>query len=516
MQINSVTKQTLILWSVIGLALLGSFNLGSWIGESTDPAFAIMTNLLTGALALWAFANPRNGLYIVLFQAMFSDEYKRIVVIQGNASRDLVITVLIAPLISICVIHLSIFLRSVVFRTMKVEPWYWYFEGVIGLITVGMLVFGEGDFASMSQFAANVGLYLSLLPLIALLLPTMKEWRKYLGTQVLCVFPSALWGIKQYYMGFTKLEWDYAMTGLSPVHYISMVTGGDHARIFGFLGSAAAFGCISMYGTYALWQSFAGREHRFLYLVAGVVMMIAVVLSTQRSMMLIPFIILISYFLMLSPIRTGAFYIMLVVLLIIGVLSSQWMLDVGLDRINEFIRFDSDWGARVLRVDTFSDRLRGWTNFLEPSTWSLFGTGASSAEEYNEKGGHDLVNKMLIKVGVAGLLPMLLLIIAVLFLLHRIVWRAPSVHLKKEGAFLLACFVPLLVMNIMGGGNLNTTPSNLQMWSMLAGILVFRKQYGIRPWESNQLFLKTLRRKVERSRHSTEVPRHMVNHDIPQ
>jgi len=31
----------------------------------------------------------------------------------------------------------------------------------------------------------------------------------------------------------------------------------------------------------------------------------------------------------------------------------------------------------------------------------------------------------------------------------------------------------------MIGGNLNTVPVNLQIWSLLAGIVIYRKQYNI-------------------------------------
>ena len=489
---NSATNQSFILWGVVGLAVLGAFSIASSIGESEDAPFAIMANVVTALLALVAFISPRSGLYIVVFQAMFTDEFKRILVSHTNASLDLVIAVLIGPLITISVMNLSIFMKAVIFRTLKVELWYWWMQSIIFLLTISFFVFGEGETSQKGQWAANVGLYLSLLPMIALLLPTMQQWRNYIVLQILCVLPSAIWGIKQYFWGFTKTEWDYALTGLSQTHSIQML-GLDKPRIFGFLGSASAFGCMALYGTYALWQGVTTKSHRFVFLVVGLIMSVAIVLSTQRSMLLIPFIIYFSYLMMRSPVATGGFYFIMVASVVLAVATSQWMLDHGLDIINDAIRSDSGWGSEVFNVSTFSDRLRGWTQFLEPSTWSLFGTGASSIEEYSEKGGHDLVNKILITVGVAGLILMIAVIVAVLAFLHRIIWRAPTVALKNEGAFLLAMFVPLLIMNIMGGGNLNTVPINLQIWSMLAGILVFRNQYNINIWESKKHFLKKLK-----------------------
>ena len=222
----------------------------------------------------------------------------------------------------------------------------------------------------------------------------------------------------------------------------------------------------------------------------SLVFMIAVICSTQRGMLLTPFIIIASYFLMLSPKKTFAFYFVMIALLILGVVSSTWLLDEGIDKINAAIRTDSGWGSVVFNVSTFSDRLRGWEHFMDASTWTLFGTGVSSADEYAEKGGHDLVNKILLKAGVVGLLFVLVTVVCVLTILHRIVWRAPSKELKKEGAFLLASFVPVLIMNVMGGGNLNTVPINLQMWSMLAGVLVFRKQYKINIFKHYNIYQK--------------------------
>jgi hypothetical protein len=478
---SAAENRTILLWVVIALGLGSACIVGRDIGESLEAPFAILSNVITCSLALIAFVNPRSGLSIVVFQAMLTDEFKRIAVTQSSASMDLVITVLIGPLITICVLHLSIFIKAIIFRNLKVDYSYWYFQGAIASLTLGMVIFGEGDLSTRGQFAANVGLYMSLLPMISLLFPTIQEWRRFIDLQIILVLPSAIWGIKQYYDGFTQMEWDYAATGLSKTHSTQMLLF-EKPRIFGFLGSASAFGCMSMYGTYALWQAYSSKTHRIQYLIAGLIMMVAVVLSTQRSIMLIPFIIITSYYMMLSPTRTVVFYSVMGGLLLAAILFSQWLLDDGLDIINNAIKSDSDWGQQVLNVNTFSDRLKGWTHFLDASTWSWFGTGASSAEEYAEKGGHDLINKILIKVGVAGLLPILFFTGSMLLLLHRIVWRAPSIMSRRQGTFLLACFVPILVMNVMGGGNLNTVPINLQIWSMLAGILVFQKQYNINPF----------------------------------
>lgn len=479
---SAAGNRMILLWGVVALGLVAAFMVGGAVGESVEAPFAILSNVFTFALALVAFVNPRSGLYIVVFQAMFTDEFKRIAVTLSSASMDLVITVLMGPLITICAIQASIFTKAVVFRSLKVDSSYWYFQGVIAALTLGMVVFGEGEMSSRGQFAANLGLYLSLLPVIPVLLPTMKEWRNFITLQVLLVLPSAMWGIRQYFCGFTQMEWDYALTGISKAHYSSMITGGEHPRIFGFLGSAAAFGCMSLYATYALWQAFNGKKLRVFHLLAFPILMTAVVCSTQRTMMLTPVIIVGCYFMMLTPKRTAVFYSLLVVLLVAGVLSSRYLLDEGLDKFNSMIETDTEWGSTVLKVNTFADRLKGWERLGDPDTWSLFGTGASSLEEYQEKGGHDLVNKMLIKVGVAGLIPVLTFIFVALTLLHRIVLRAPTRALRKEGAFLLACFVPTLVMSIMGGGNLNTVPINLQIWSMLAGVLIFRKEHQINPW----------------------------------
>lgn len=484
---QSVTRQSFVLWGVVALGLGCAYVVGTSIGQASDVPFDILSNLLTATLAIIAFVSPRSGLYIVVFQAMFTDEFKRIAVTQSTASMELVITVLIGPLITICAIHASIFMKSVVFRTLKTDASYWFFQLVIASLTLGMIVFGEGDMSARGQFAANLGLYLSLLPIIPLLFPTMTEWRKYIALQVLLVLPSAIWGIKQYFYGFTQMEWSYALSGISKAHYASMITGGEHPRVFGFLGSASAFGCMGLYATYALWQIFLAKKYKVFYFISSVVLMVAVVCSTQRTMMLLPFIIMISYYLMLNKRRTIIFYVLILSLLVLGIFSSKYLLDEGLDKINSMIETDSEWGSTVLKVNTFSDRLKGWEQLSDPATWSLFGTGASSLEEYEEKGGHDLVNKMLIKVGIAGLLPVLIFITVVLTLLHRIVWSAPNQILRKEGAFLLACFVPTLVMSIMGGGNLNTVPINLQIWSMLAGVLIFRKQYGINPWKSAEI-----------------------------
>jgi hypothetical protein len=165
-------------------SVIVAWQLGLSIGEESSISFSILSNLFVVICSLIAFVNPKVGLSVLVFQCMYTDEFKRIAVVEAGASMDLVQTILIGPLVTILAMNISIFMKSIIYKVLKVDSSYWKMIAAIFALTVAMLVGGEGELSNKAQFALNVGLYLTLLPLIGLLLPTIQEWQKFILLQL--------------------------------------------------------------------------------------------------------------------------------------------------------------------------------------------------------------------------------------------------------------------------------------------------------------------------------------------
>ena len=204
------------------------------------------------------------------------------------------------------------------------------------------------------------------------------------------------------------------------------------------------------------------------------------ILTTQRTALIYPLIVFVVAWFFQTKVRTIIAYVSGVSLLILGVMFSTSLLNGGLESINKAIEVDSEWGSQVLKVSTFSDRLRGWERLKKVDTYSLFGTksttsGLEGSEMFNSDDyNHDLVNKILIHTGIVGLLALVIPLVFILFKLHKSCWNQPNVESVKWAAFALALVLPMIVMSMLGGGNFNTNPINLQIWSTFAGVFIMR------------------------------------------
>jgi hypothetical protein len=424
--------------------------------------------------------NPRMGLFFLCAQSIYADEIKRIGVYYGVASTQTVSEILIGPLLTLGAINLS-FLYGIVQRRYHLNTLGWVLYALIPCFAIAMLVGGGLDEVSLKLYlAGTASLYMTLVPVCYGLFKSMEDWVSFVSWQVVLAAPAAAWGISQYYNGFNDIEWTYALSGLSRVHSQQMLLFAE-PRIFGLFGSASAFGCVSLYGTFAFWRAFRYRKMRLLFLGIGILYFVTLVYSQQRTALVYPLIVLLFTFGFRTRLRTFTLYAVGGTVLLTGILGSGYLLETGLDRINQAIAVQSNWGDKVLNVSTFSDRLRGWERLTHAESWSLFGTSTGEDEDGepltldSKDFNHDAINKILIKYGAVGLVIALAAGGFVIFRLHQLVFSCKDLVLKRDGAFALASIVPGLYLSMVGGDNLTTTPVNLQTWAIFAGVFLIRK-----------------------------------------
>ncbi len=425
--------------------------------------------------------NPKAALYFLVVQAVYSDEIKRIGVFYGVQSTQTVSEILIGPLLTICAINISYF-YGVIRRQ--------YTFGRIGFLlymiipTVAIIMLVKGRDAGMLQNVYTAGtttLYLTLIPICYGIFKTFQDWVDCISWQAIVAAPAAAWGIWQYFNGFNNIEWSYALSGLSMVHTEQMMM--KDPRIFGLFGSASALSCVGIYSCFSLWRAFRIPKRRLLFLLLGLLYLTTVILSHQRTTLIYPIVVFFFAIAFRNLWSTLMLYGSAVSFFVLGVLNASYLLDKGIYQINDLIRGDGKWAENVLMVSTFSDRLRGWERLGRADSWSLFGTGRvlrsdfmSDAPDYTARDySHDIINRIVINFGAVGLFITVLIGGGILFSLHRVVYKSSGTQIKRDGAFIIGCIVPGVLLAFIAGGNFSATPVNLQMWTVLSGVFILKK-----------------------------------------
>lgn len=460
----------------IPLALL----VGFWVLTNPTGAISGLSMMSTAVIGLVALINPRLGLLLLVPQVLYVDEIKRLAVSYGVVSYSTVYEVLLGPILTLSLLNAG-YLASVCLGQKKITrvALMWY-----ACIFIGAGVFmatSTGTFSGRAQLVTNTCIYMTLIPLILAYFSDVEEGLKLLKWQIVWAIPSALWGIQQYYSGLSLMEIDYAKTGLSIVHY-QQVLGFAEPRAFGFFGTTTAFAVVSIYGALSLFLLRKARSGRLGYFLMGAIYLWAIVASRQRTILAIIPMILVCSTMFYSPSRTLFFYFSGIALFVTGVIFSNSLLQGGLAKIDSAIQSENAWGRDVLRVGTFSDRLKGWTRLRKASTYSLLGTARASERAdrvvlyTDEDYSHDAINSILKNAGVLGLLAVFAAVGTVLAALHRSVYRLKDKEQRRIACFLLATPAMVSFLSIAGGNILAVNPINLTIWTFLGTFMLAIQQ----------------------------------------
>ncbi|HEY5748466.1 MAG TPA: hypothetical protein VIU12_20490 [Chryseolinea sp.] len=477
MHSNSIAK----LFTAIVGCLLSVFLIYQILYSRTGGVAMLITCVgIAGAIA--AVVNPKTGLYLTAISTAYVDFGKQVAVYYGEVSQLTIIQVLLVSIACLGGTYLGIFFRAVVFRTLKLQR----SDVALFGLTAGIcaILFGlnrHSGTAMAAQLAINAGLFVGLIPTVAILLKEKEEVLKFVRFLFWTLLPWPIWGIRQHFWGFNQLEWDYALTGLSPTTSSFMLSFADPAPT-GFGSNPGSYSIITLFVPLGLWHAFHYPKRRLLYLLAAVVYYAGCIFSEHRTVLFFPFIALAFYWFCLRPRRTVAAYVLGLGLFVLGVGFAGY-LDQNIARISDFTRslVPNEWGQTALSLETFSDRLKGWQRLAEPESYSLVGrlgggwTGPETTAEASQEYNHDIINKILINFGVVGLITIIITAWFLLRSLHRLALRTHDADSRSFAAILVACVLPMIFLSFIGGGNLNTNPHNLIYWSLLGAALAMSR-----------------------------------------
>lgn len=462
------------LFSIVVALLLSLWAIATALTDTLSGGIGTVVKFTMVGLLPVVFAKPKFGLYLLVIVLANIEWIKRLAVYFGVASPVTAIEMLVIPIILLGIIILGVLVSCAFGRTKMTTARFLMFA-VSGIIILAILQIRGTDTLGI-QAAINTGLYVSMIPVLLILIEDQDDFRKFMNFCVLMFLPSAMWAIKQYFLGLGDVEMHYVKSYISPVLSMEVLLHAQgNPRPFGLASSQASFGAIAFLAWYTIWHTIAVRKNRGWFILLAIIYFAALVCSGQRTILFIQFIALGAYILFRSKPLLILAYSMGLTLLGLGIIFSGALLD-RLDEIQESITVqDGGWGEKTLRVATYSDRLRGWERLKNPEVWSLFGkkiegdSGITSVSVDSVDYSHDMINNFLKTVGAAGLLPCIILLIFILYRLHKMILQLPKGSMEKNmAAGALAISVPNLVLSIMGGGNFNTTPVNFFTWTFFA------------------------------------------------
>lgn len=431
---------------------------------------------VVGVIAsLWAFRNPKTGLYILGFFCFYLDFVKKLAVTFGAQSMQAVIEVLAIQMLVLGCMVLGMVLQLILFERRFKREHFWICAFVVLLTGAALGISIRYGLVTAVQNSVNSGLYAGVILVLVALFHGKEALIKYLDFLLILAIPWALYGIYQYFFGYADFEWAYARTWFSSVSSYNMLSV-EGPRPFGFASGPQGFGVLTQIMNYALWRAFLRDRIHGVAVLACIILGIGLFCSLQRTMLLQPIIFLVVYFAMKKPFTTKALYVCGALMLITGILTSSLLLS-KLETVTSSIKGEEGWSAKVLNVNSFSDRLQGWGRLSKASTYTLLGNrithGLSDDERRSggEEYSHDMVNMMLDELGLLGLGLAVVVIVLVLKLLHTQVWQIQDIDESSLATCMLATGIIQLGLSSFAGSNMATVPHNLVNWTFF-GVVV--------------------------------------------
>ncbi|MBK8094097.1 MAG: hypothetical protein IPK32_19535 [Verrucomicrobiaceae bacterium] len=295
-------------------------------------------------MVLASFVKPMTGLYLLSFMSFYGDFYKKLAVVYGSASMEAVIEVLAVNMAIVGAIIAGTINQILTTGPKPSRPVV--ITALISFGVTGLMMLSSGPLTGRVQMAVNGGLYLAIAAVIAHYYRTVPGSSLRLSRfHFILGIPWVLVAVYQYFFGFADMDYVYARTGLSPVYSASFFQ--PEPRVFGLAGSGSAYGAICFCFIYGVWAWKRLRTERMLYLVGSLLYFIGLVVSKQRTVLLLPFIVPVVYIMFLTPGRTKLLYIMLVVVVVTLIGSSNFLMS-HLASANEGLASTTGEGAGLV------------------------------------------------------------------------------------------------------------------------------------------------------------------------
>ena len=447
---------------------------GLWLLKAGNPlaAFCMLATLVMVQVAIIA---PRTGLLLLLCLCAFSDLMKRLLVIFGTLGMDQVSNVLMAAPAVVMGLFFSIVTRRI-FHLLRYRPMEVFLTAVALVLAAASVITSlrkGGTPLEAAKEAVNHGVYTIVAVVGMRIFENAAQVERFLRSALIIFIPVALYGLWQLTFGMANFEVEYLRSGLT----IEIKQLYDiRPRPFSTLNSAGVYGTLCAgFAVLSLYPRFA-RRHRPLEagesagsIIMALIFLAGAVGSLVRSSHIVWIIALIAFRCFRSRKGTVLFYSTAVGAFIALILSAGYLLD-HLPDLDPGQLAQSDYGATVLTIATYSDRLKGFINLMSSTEmYSVF--GLSDIKELTDiTYNHDPISTILIEHGVVGLAIMLIGATVMIVWLHRGILAMPKGRDRTLAVLLASLLAGWTAAEVLVKAVITTFPLNALYWLFL-GVL---------------------------------------------
>ena len=466
----------IIKFIILGLGCIFSVMIGVQVTDSDANGLSILMRYVAGATFIFAMISPKAGIYLVLLMCPVLDLIKRMLILFDAVSMFDVASVLAVAPLTMAGAVLGTFGSRVIFRRKAAIPGertlFLIMMAIVSLIALSGVMHSEQSKLGLLRDLAEACIYLCLILLIPVYFPTTENIATLLRTCVLVFIPVAFYGFWQAAFGLSNFEERYLLSGLT-------ITSGDYltsGRVFSTLNSNHSFSvtmaCCAIIALLQRRLPYEGKWQKFLKNRAWWVFVLycaATIISLRRTGWLVVGFSLLGAYAFRSRARTVVFYILCLtggVLLIFNAEAIYTKLPEWETTLQEAVPGTNE---RALVLQTFNDRLYSFENLRDNrAIWSFFGL---TTEERESVYAHDAITQSIISYGVVGLIAFVTVLVIVLTLSHRLVWRATDENDRRYAALLLGFVFSNLFVGALMQTHIDIFPVNFIFW-ICAGALL--------------------------------------------
>ena len=466
----------IIKFVILGLGCVFSVMIGIQVTDSDANGVSIFMRYVAAATFIMAMISPKAGIYMVLFMCPVLDVIKRTLILFDAVNMFDVASVLAVAPVTMAGAVLGTFGSRIVFRSKAAIPGertlFLIMMAVVSLIVLSGFLHNEDSKLSLLRDLAEACIYLCLILLIPVYFPATTDIAALLRACVVVFIPVALYGFWQLAFGLSNFEERYLLSGLT-------VTTGDYlssGRVFSTLNSNHSFSvtmaCCAIISLLQRqlpyedkWQKLVKKYGWWLF----ALFCAATIISLRRTGWLVVGFSLLGAFAYRSPTRTIIFYVLCLaggLLLIFNAETIYGKLPIWESSLQAALPGTDD---RALVLQTFNDRLYSFENLRDNrAIWSFFGL---AVEERESIFAHDAITQSIVSYGVVGVTAFVTVIVTILTMSHRLVWRATNEQDQRYASLLLGFVFSNLFVGALMQSHIDIFPVNFIFW-MCAGALL--------------------------------------------
>jgi hypothetical protein len=458
-----------------------SVYLGLQIANPDANGLATTVQWIAVAAFFTAVVSPKTGIYLVLIMCPFLDLIKRMLILFSDANMtDVTIVLAIAPATMggavIGTFGSRLLLKKTLFDPGE-KPLFLLMMATSSLIVVGAVLHEFDSKLALLRDLGETCVYLTLIYLVPVHFSTSKEIARVFRCVVLLFTPVALYGFWQAAFGLSDFENLYLLSGLTIGAEDYLASG----RIFSTLNSNHSFSVTMACCAIIAWllrylpaQRSGSAWLKSFSWVFSLLFTAACLVSLRRTGWLVIGMSVAGAFCFRSPRRTKVFYGICLTGLLLIIFNSEALYtslpfwEAGLQRAMP--GFD-----QAFQLQTFNDRLYSFQTLTEdPNIWTLFGVPSAERTDFHV---HDAISETLISYGVVGSLAFVVVLVVVLVISHRVVWRSDDRAERGYAALLLSMIFANIFIGAVMQSHISIFPINFLFWLCVGALttVTFKK-----------------------------------------